>query len=146
MNENYDPIGYGLYSPSIPPSKDMFIQQAGDKARVERQQQVSPYAQGAGLLVGGLLGSIFPGGTMIGASLGSALGSSISRLFGGEAESEAEAEAGELYDQMASEQLWGEKEQSMSSIDEQRKAQMLFEIQNMRKNVMPNRTEYLKFV
>lgn len=146
MNGNYDPVGYQSYSPSIPPSRDMFIQQAGDKAREARQQEVTPYTQGAGSLIGGLLGSIFPGGTMIGASLGGALGALGSQLFGAEEEGNAELEAGQLYDQMSSEKLWDEKEQSTGFIDEQRKSQMLFEIQNMRKNVMPNRTEYLKFV
>ncbi|NBW12782.1 MAG: hypothetical protein EBR82_32640 [Caulobacteraceae bacterium] len=147
MNQSYDPFGYGSYSGQLPASREMFIDQAGDRAKLESQKEFLPYTQGAGTLLGGLLGSIFPGaGTAIGASLGGALGSAAAGLFGGNEEEEAQIEAGEIYDQRAAEQLWSQRQQSSEEMDSNRMSQMLFEIQNMRKNVMPNRTEYLKFV
>jgi hypothetical protein len=141
-----------LYNPVMMPNKYSYIQEAGDKAKQEKQQAVSPWAQAIGGALGAVAGTLIaPGaGTMAGASLGASIGSSLggaaSSLFGGGAQRDAEEQALEEYNQMYASEMADRNQAISEAMASARQDAYLSEIQNMRKNVMPNRTEYLKFV
>jgi uncharacterized protein YcfJ len=123
-----------------------------DKTKSERQAKVSPWAQAIGTGLGAIAGSLLaPGaGTMVGASLGASIGSSIgsavSTLFGGGAARRAEKDAEQSYDSMYASKMADRNKAISDAMAQVRQDAYFNEIQNMRKNVMPNRTEYLKFV
>ena len=133
-----------LYNPVMMPNKFSYIEEAGAKAKQEKQQAVTPWATAIG-------GSFLPGaGTVAGASLGASIGGSIGgvvgSLFGGGAQADAEAQAEEEYNQMYASEMADRNQAIADAMASARQDAYLSEIQNMRKNVMPNRTEYLKFV
>jgi high-affinity Fe2+/Pb2+ permease len=120
------------------PNKFSYIEEAGAKAKQEKQQAASPWATAIGGALGAVAGSLLaPGaGTMAGASLGASIGGSlggaVGSLFGGGAQADAKM---------------ADRNKAISdAMSSARRDAYLSEIQNMRKNVMPNRTEYLKFV
>jgi vacuolar-type H+-ATPase subunit E/Vma4 len=67
-------------------------------------------------------------------------------LFGGGAAREAEQNAEESYDAMYASEMADRNKAISNAMAQVRQDAYLSEIQNMRKNVMPNRAEYLKFV
>lgn len=141
-----------LYNPVMMPNKFSYIEEAGAKAKQEKQQAASPWATAIGGTLGAVAGSLLaPGaGTMAGASLGASIGGSlggaVGSLFGGGAQADAEAQAEEEYNQMYASEMADRNQVIADAMASARQDAYLSEIQNMRKNVMPNRTEYLKFV
>jgi phage tail tape-measure protein len=144
-----------LYNPVMMPNKFSYIEEAGAKAKREKQAKATPWATAIGSVLGAVAGSIIPGagttaGAMAGASLGSSIGGSlggaVGSLFGGGAQADAEAQAEEEYGQMYASKMADRNKSIADAMDQARQDAYLSEIQNMRKNVMPNRTEYLKFV
>jgi vacuolar-type H+-ATPase subunit E/Vma4 len=85
-------------------------------------------------------------GASLGASIGGALGGAAAGLFGGGAAREAEQNAEESYDSMYASEMADRNKAISDAMAQVRQDAYLSEIQNMRKNVMPNRAEYLKFV
>jgi vacuolar-type H+-ATPase subunit E/Vma4 len=85
-------------------------------------------------------------GASLGASIGGALGGAAAGLFGGGAAREAEQNAEESYDSMYASEMADRNKAISDAMAQVRQDAYLNEIQNMRKNVMPNRAEYLKFV
>ena len=134
------------------PNKFSYIEEAGAKAKREKQQAATPWAQAIGGALGAVAGSLLaPGaGTMAGASLGASIGGSlggaVGSLFGGNARSRAEEQAQDEYGMMFASKMADRNKSIADAMDQARQDAYLSEIQNMRKNVMPNRTEYLKFV
>jgi phage tail tape-measure protein len=136
-----------LYNPVMMPNKFSYIEEAGAKAKQEKQQAATPWAAAIGGTLGAIAGSVIPGlGTAVGASVGSALGGAAGSLFGGGAQADAEAQAEEEYGQMYAYEMADRNQAIADAMASARQDAYLSEIQNMRKNVMPNRTEYLKFV
>jgi uncharacterized protein YcfJ len=141
-----------LYNPVMMPNKFSYIEEAGAKAKREKQQAASPWATAIGGALGAVAGSLLaPGaGTMVGASLGASIGGSlggaVGSLFGGNARSRAEEQAQDEYGMMFASKMADRNKSIADAMDQARQDAYLSEIQNMRKNVMPNRTEYLKFV
>jgi hypothetical protein len=141
-----------LYNPVMMPNKFSYIEEAGAKAKQEKQQAASPWATAIGGALGAVAGSLLaPGaGTMAGASLGASIGGSlggaVGSLFGGGAQADAEAQAEEEYGQMYAYEMADRNQAIADAMASARQDAYLSEIQNMRKNVMPNRTEYLKFL
>jgi hypothetical protein len=141
-----------LYNPVMMPNKFSYIEEAGAKAKREKQQAATPWAQAIGGALGAVAGSLLaPGaGTMAGASLGASIGGSlggaVGSLFGGNARSRAEEQAQDEYGMMFASKMADRNKSIADAMDQARQDAYLSEIQNMRKNVMPNRTEYLKFV
>ena len=147
-----------LYNPVMMPNKYSYIQEAGDKAMQEEQANATsnePWASAIGGIVGAIGGSIVPGiGTAMGASLGSSFGGALGSFLGGrkqksaeeQAQKTAEAKALEEYNQMYASKMADRNQAISEAMASARQDAYLSEIQNMRKNVMPNRTEYLKFV
>jgi high-affinity Fe2+/Pb2+ permease len=141
-----------LYNPVMMPSRTDYVREMAGKAKQERQAKAAPWAQAIGTGLGAIAGSLLaPGaGTMAGASLGAsiggALGGAASGLFGGGAAREAEQNAEESYDAMYASEMADRNKAISDAMAQVRQDAYLNEIQNMRKNVMPNRAEYLKFV
>jgi hypothetical protein len=141
-----------LYNPVMMPSRTDYVREMAGKAKQERQAKAAPWAQAIGTGLGAIAGSLLaPGaGTMAGASLGAsiggALGGAASGLFGGGAAREAEQNAEESYDSMYASEMADRNKAISDAMAQVRQDAYLSEIQNMRKNVMPNRAEYLKFV
>lgn len=140
-----------LYNPVMMPNKFSYIEEAGAKAKREKQAKATPWATAIGSVLGAVAGSIIPGaGTMAGASLGASIGGSlggaVGSLFGGNARSRAEEQAQDEYGMMFASKMADRNKSIADAMDQARQDAYLSEIQNMRKNVMPNRTEYLKFV
>ena len=144
-----------LYNPVMMPNKFSYIEEAGAKAKREKQQAATPWATAIGSVLGAVAGSIIPGagtaaGALAGASLGSSIGGSlggvVGSLFGGNARSRAEEQAQDEYGMMFASKMADRNKSIADAMDQARQDAYLSEIQNMRKNVMPNRTEYLKFV
>jgi high-affinity Fe2+/Pb2+ permease len=141
-----------LYNPVMMPSRTDYVREMAGKAKEEQQAKVAPWAQAIGTGLGAIAGSLLaPGaGTMAGASLGAsiggALGGAASGLFGGGAAREAEQNAEESYDAMYASEMADRNKAISDAMAQVRQDAYLSEIQNMRKNVMPNRAEYLKFV
>jgi high-affinity Fe2+/Pb2+ permease len=141
-----------LYNPVMMPSRTDYVREMAGKAKEEQQAKVAPWAQAIGTGLGAIAGSLLaPGaGTMAGASLGAsiggALGGAASGLFGGGAAREAEQNAEESYDSMYASEMADRNKAISDAMAQVRQDAYLSEIQNMRKNVMPNRAEYLKFV
>jgi high-affinity Fe2+/Pb2+ permease len=141
-----------LYNPVMMPSRTDYVREMAGKAKQERQAKAAPWAQAIGTGLGAIAGSLLaPGaGTMAGASLGAsiggALGGAASGLFGGGAAREAEQNAEESYDAMYASEMADRNKAISDAMAQVRQDAYLSEIQNMRKNVMPNRAEYLKFV
>ena len=145
-----------LYNPVMMPNKFSYIEEAGARAKKEKQQAVTPWATAIGSVLGAIGGSLLaPGvgtkaGAMAGASLGSSIGGSlggvVGSLFGGGVQADAQAQAEEEYGQMYASKMADRNKSIADAMDQARQDAYLSEIQNMRKNVMPNRTEYLKFV
>jgi len=134
------------------PSRTDYVREMAGKAKQERQAKAAPWAQAIGTGLGAIAGSLLaPGaGTMAGASLGAsiggALGGAAAGLFGGGAAREAEQNAEESYDAMYASEMADRNKAISDAMAQVRQDAYLSEIQNMRKNVMPNRAEYLKFV
>ena len=134
------------------PSRTDYVREMAGKAKEEQQAKAAPWAQAIGTGLGAIAGSLLaPGaGTMAGASLGAsiggALGGAAAGLFGGGAAREAEQNAEESYDAMYASEMADRNKAISDAMAQVRQDAYLSEIQNMRKNVMPNRTEYLKFV
>lgn len=140
-----------LYNPVMMPNKFSYIEEAGARAKKERQQSVTPWAQAIGGVLGAIGGSFLPGagtvaGASLGASIGGSLGGAVGSLFGGGVQADAQAQAEEEYNQMYASKMADRNKSIADAMDKARQDAYLSEIQNMRKNVMPNRTEYLKFV
>ena len=145
-----------LYNPVMMPNKYSYIQEAGAKAKQEAQAKATPWASAIGGVLGAIGGSLLlPGvgtkaGALVGASLGGSIGSSlggaVGSLFGGGAQRDAEEQALEEYNQMYASEMADRNQAISEAMASARQDAYLSEIQNMRKNVMPNRTEYLKFV
>jgi hypothetical protein len=141
-----------LYNPVMMPSRTDYVREMAGKAKEEQQAKVAPWAQAIGTGLGAIAGSLLaPGaGTMaganLGASIGGALGGAASGLFGGGAAREAEQNAEESYDAMYASEMADRNKAISDAMAQVRQDAYLSEIQNMRKNVMPNRAEYLKFV
>ena len=141
-----------LYNPVMMPSRTDYVREMAGKAKQERQAKAAPWAQAIGTGLGAIAGSLLaPGaGTMAGASLGAsiggALGGAAAGLFGGGAAREAEQNAEESYDAMYASEMADRNKAISDAMAQVRQDAYLSEIQNMRKNVMPNRTEYLKFL
>jgi|694.fasta_scaffold36393_3 high-affinity Fe2+/Pb2+ permease len=141
-----------LYNPVMMPSRTDYVREMAGKAKQERQAKAAPWAQAIGTGLGAIAGSLLaPGaGTMAGASLGAsiggALGGAAAGLFGGGAAREAEQNAEESYDAMYASEMADRNKAISDAMAQVRQDAYLSEIQNMRKNVMPNRAEYLKFV
>jgi high-affinity Fe2+/Pb2+ permease len=141
-----------LYNPVMMPSRTDYVREMAGKAKQERQAKAAPWAQAIGTGLGAIAGSLLaPGaGTMAGASLGAsiggALGGAAAGLFGGGAAREAEQNAEESYDAMYASEMADRNKAISDAMAQVRQDAYLNEIQNMRKNVMPNRAEYLKFV
>jgi hypothetical protein len=148
-----------LYNPVMMPNKYSYIQEAGAKAKQEAQAKATPWASAIGGVLGAIGGSFLPGagtalgakaGALVGASLGGSIGSSlggaVGSLFGGGAQQDAEEQALEEYNQMYASEMADRNQAISEAMASARQDAYLSEIQNMRKNVMPNRTEYLKFV
>ena len=141
-----------LYNPVMMPNKFSYIEEAGARAKKEKQQAVTPWAQAIGGALGAVAGSLLApsAGTMAGASLGASIGGSlggaVGSLFGGGVQADAQAQAEEEYGQMYASKMADRNKSIADAMDQARQDAYLSEIQNMRKNVMPNRTEYLKFV
>jgi high-affinity Fe2+/Pb2+ permease len=141
-----------LYNPVMMPSRTDYVREMAGKAKQERQAKAAPWAQAIGTGLGAIAGSLLaPGaGTMAGASLGAsiggALGGAAAGLFGGGAAREAEQNAEESYDSMYASEMADRNKAISDAMAQVRQDAYLSEIQNMRKNVMPNRAEYLKFV
>jgi len=141
-----------LYNPVMMPNKFSYIEDAGARARKERQQAATPWGQAIGGALGAVAGSLFAPGTgtlagaSLGASIGGSLGGAVGSLFGGGAQADAEAQAQREYDMLFASKMADRNKSIADAMDKARKDAYLSEIQNMRKNVMPNRTEYLKFV
>jgi len=145
-----------LYNPVMMPSRTDYVREMAGKAKQERQAKAAPWAQAIGTGLGAIAGSLLaPGaGTVAGASLGASLGASIggafggaaAGLFGGGAAREAEQNAEESYDAMYASEMADRNKAISDAMAQVRQDAYLSEIQNMRKNVMPNRAEYLKFV
>jgi len=141
-----------LYNPVMMPSRTDYVREMAGKAKEEQQAKVAPWAQAIGTGLGAIAGSLLaPGaGTMAGASLGAsiggALGGAAAGLFGGGAAREAEQNAEESYDAMYASEMADRNKAISDAMAQVRQDAYLSEIQNMRKNVMPNRAEYLKFV
>ena len=74
------------------------------------------------------------------------MGGAAGSLFSGGAQADAEAQAEESYNQMYASEMADRNQAISDAMASARQDAYLSEIQNMRKNVMPNRTEYLKFV
>ena len=134
-----------LYNPVMMPSRTDYVREMAGKAREEQQAKVAPWAQAIGTGLGAIAGS-FVGMPTLGASVGGALGGAAAGLFGGGAAREAEQNAEESYDAMYASQMADRNKAISDAMAQVRQDAYLSEIQNMRKNVMPNRTEYLKFV
>ena len=144
-----------LYNPVMMPNKFSYIEEAGAKAKQEKQQSNSPWAQAIGGVLGAIGGSFLPGagtaagamaGASLGASIGGSLGGAVGSLFGGGVQADAQAQAEEEYNQMYASEMADRNQAISEAMASARQDAYLSEIQNMRKNVMPNRTEYLKFV
>lgn len=144
-----------LYNPVMMPNKFSYIEEAGARAKKERQQSVTPWAQAIGGVLGAIGGSFLPGagtaagamaGASLGASIGGSLGGAVGSLFGGGVQADAQAQAEEEYNQMYASKMADRNKAISDAMSSARRDAYLSEIQNMRKNVMPNRTEYLKFV
>jgi len=141
-----------LYNPVMMPSRTDYVREMAGKAKEEQQAKVAPWAQAIGTGLGAIAGSLLaPGaGTMAGASLGAsiggALGGAAAGLFGGGAAREAEQNAEDSYDAMYASEMADRNKAISDAMAQVRQDAYLSEIQNMRKNVMPNRAEYLKFV
>ena len=145
-----------LYNPVMMPNKFSYIEDAGARAKKERQQAATPWAQAIGGALGAVAGSLLaPGagtaagamaGASLGASIGGSLGGAVGSLFGGGAQADAEAQAQKEYDMLFASKMADRNKSIADAMDKARQDAYLSEIQNMRKNVMPNRTEYLKFV
>ena len=136
-----------LYNPVMMPNKYSYIQEAGAKAKQEAQAKATPWASAIGGVLGAIGGSFLPGaGTALGGSIGGALGGAVGSLFGGGKQRDAEEQALEEYNQMYASEMADRNQAISEAMASARQDAYLSEIQNMRKNVMPNRTEYLKFV
>jgi hypothetical protein len=141
-----------LYNPVMMPSRTDYVREMAGKAKQERQAKAAPWAQAIGTGLGAIAGSLLaPGagtvaGASLGASIGGALGGAASGLFGGGAAREAEQNAEESYDSMYASEMADRNKAISDAMAQVRQDAYLNEIQNMRKNVMPNRAEYLKFV
>ena len=141
-----------LYNPVMMPSRTDYVREMAGKAKEEQQAKVAPWAQAIGTGLGAIAGSLLaPGagtiaGASLGASIGGALGGAASGLFGGGAAREAEQNAEESYDSMYASEMADRNKAISDAMAQVRQDAYLSEIQNMRKNVMPNRAEYLKFV
>lgn len=141
-----------LYNPVMMPNKFSYIEEAGAKAKQEAQAKATPWASAIGSALGAVAGSVLaPGaGTLVGASLGASIGGSlggaVGSLFGGGKQRDAEEQALEEYNQMYASEMADRNQAISEAMASARQDAYLSEIQNMRKNVMPNRTEYLKFV
>jgi high-affinity Fe2+/Pb2+ permease len=141
-----------LYNPVMMPSRTDYVREMAGKAKQERQAKAAPWAQAIGTGLGAIAGSLLaPGagtvaGASLGASIGGALGGAAAGLFGGGAAREAEQNAEESYDAMYASEMADRNKAISDAMAQVRQDAYLSEIQNMRKNVMPNRAEYLKFV
>lgn len=141
-----------LYNPVMMPSRTDYVREMGDKAKEEQQAKASPWTTAIGTGLGAIAGSLLaPGagtaaGAKLGASIGGAFGGAASGLFGGGAAREAEQNAEESYDAMYASEMADRNKAISDAMAQVRQDAYLNEIQNMRKNVMPNRAEYLKFV
>jgi high-affinity Fe2+/Pb2+ permease len=141
-----------LYNPVMMPSRTDYVREMAGKAKQERQAKAAPWAQAIGTGLGAIAGSLLaPGagtvaGASLGASIGGALGGAAAGLFGGGAAREAEQNAEESYDSMYASEMADRNKAISDAMAQVRQDAYLSEIQNMRKNVMPNRAEYLKFV
>ena len=134
-----------LYNPVMMPSRTDYVREMAGKAKQERQAKTAPWAQAIGTGLGAIAGSLV-GMPTLGASVGGALGGAASGLFGGGAAREAEQNAEESYDSMYASEMADRNKAISDAMAQVRQDAYLSEIQNMRKNVMPNRAEYLKFV
>jgi uncharacterized membrane protein len=134
-----------LYNPVMMPSRTDYVREMAGKAKEEQQAKVAPWAQAIGTGLGAIAGSLV-GMPTLGASVGGALGGAASGLFGGGAAREAEQNAEESYDSMYASEMADRNKAISDAMAQVRQDAYLSEIQNMRKNVMPNRAEYLKFV
>jgi hypothetical protein len=145
-----------LYNPVMMPSRTDYVREMAGKAKQERQAKASPWTTAIGVGLGAIAGSLLaPGagtaagaklGATLGASIGGAFGGAASGLFGGGAAREAEQNAEESYDAMYASEMADRNKAISDAMAQVRQDAYLNEIQNMRKNVMPNRAEYLKFV
>ena len=136
-----------LYNPDMMPNKFSYIEEAGAKAKQEAQAKATPWASAIGGVLGAIGGSFLPGvGTALGGSIGGALGGAVGSLFGGGKQRDAEEQALDEYNQMYASEMADRNQAISEAMASARQDAYLSEIQNMRKNVMPNRTEYLKFV
>jgi hypothetical protein len=72
-----------LYNPVMMPNKFSYIEEAGAKAKQEKQAKATPWAQAIGGILGTVAGTLIaPGaGTVAGASLGASIGGSIGSSF-----------------------------------------------------------------
>jgi len=134
-----------LYNPVMMPSRTDYVREMAGKAKEEQQAKVAPWAQAIGTGLGAIAGSLV-GMPTLGASVGGALGGAAAGLFGGGAAREAEQNAEESYDAMYASEMADRNKAISDAMAQVREDAYLNEIQNMRKNVMPNRAEYLKFV
>jgi uncharacterized membrane protein len=134
-----------LYNPVMMPSRTDYVREMAGKAKQERQAKAAPWAQAIGTGLGAIAGSLV-GMPTLGASVGGALGGAAVGLFGGGAAREAEQNAEESYDSMYASEMADRNKAISDAMAQVRQDAYLSEIQNMRKNVMPNRAEYLKFV
>jgi uncharacterized membrane protein len=134
-----------LYNPVMMPSRTDYVREMAGKAKEEQQAKVAPWAQAIGTGLGAIAGSLV-GMPTLGASVGGALGGAAAGLFGGGAAREAEQNAEESYDAMYASEMADRNKAISDAMAQVRQDAYLNEIQNMRKNVMPNRAEYLKFV
>jgi len=134
-----------LYNPVMMPSRTDYVREMAGKAKEEQQAKVAPWAQAIGTGLGAIAGSLV-GMPTLGASVGGALGGAAAGLFGGGAAREAEQNAEESYDAMYASEMADRNKAISDAMAQVRQDAYLSEIQNMRKNVMPNRAEYLKFV
>jgi hypothetical protein len=141
-----------LYNPVMMPSRTDYVREMGDRAKEEQQAKASPWTTAIGTGLGAIAGSLLaPGagtaaGAKLGASIGGAFGGAASGLFGGGAAREAEQNAEDSYDAMYASEMADRNKAISDAMAQVRQDAYLNEIQNMRKNVMPNRAEYLKFV
>jgi len=134
-----------LYNPVMMPSRTDYVREMAGKAKQERQAKAAPWAQAIGTGLGAIAGSLV-GMPTLGASVGGALGGAAAGLFGGGAAREAGQNAEESYDSMYASEMADRNKAISDAMAQVRQDAYLNEIQNMRKNVMPNRAEYLKFV
>lgn len=146
-----------LYNPVSMPNKYDYVKAAGDEAYARKKQERSARGSGIGSIIGtglGALAFLIPGvGVPLGLGIMSAaggLGGTIGGLTGGKAARRAEEsainDATAKYDQGYGYQMSERMEGIESAIEDARAESYMSGIQSMRRNVIPNNTEYLKFV